>query len=256
MLTQDGLSIDKDATDLKVKGLYDYYFYSELIASGNVSDASPLTFNPVNCLKNQSWVLPKIAASQIAIVGNLQENAVMSRINNYMVALQKYWAVNNVNELYLVYYETQEELTNYIASDTYLFPDEGICFGISVEKNSQGEYDSNLIFDDQKQYGGSLGMGVPATNADAWDPTVTKPNFNDYTMLSYYGYAFAQNVVANAILQEETSDDTAFIATMNVPLPSDRVVVDDFGQILSGIFPFFIILVYLGPIYQTIYSLV
>jgi ATP-binding cassette subfamily A (ABC1) protein 3 len=34
------------------------------------------------------------------------------------------------------------------------------------------------------------------------------------------------------------------------------VVVDDFGQILSGIFPFFIILVYLGPIYQTIYAIV
>lgn len=249
MLSDDGLTIDTDATSAKVNGLYNYYFYEELIASGNVTDHSPMSFNPVNCMLNQSWVLPKIAASYIAIVGNLQENAVMNRVNNYMVPLQKYWADNKVNNLTLVYYDTMDDLTNYIASDTYLFPDEGICFGISVEKNSDGEYDANLIFDDQKQYGGSLGMGVPATNAAAWDPTETKPNFNDFTMLSYYGYAFAQNLVANAILQEETDDDNAFIATMNIPLPSDRIVVDDFGQILSGIFPFFIILVYLGPIY-------
>lgn len=41
-----------------------------------------------------------------------------------------------------------EDLNNYIASETYLYPDEGICFGISVEQNANGEYDANLIFDD------------------------------------------------------------------------------------------------------------
>lgn len=74
-------------------------------------------------------MLPKVAASRIAIVGQ-NDNAVMKKINTYMVALQAYWATNQVNNLTLVYYDTVEDLNAFIASDSYLYPDEGICFGI------------------------------------------------------------------------------------------------------------------------------
>jgi len=43
---------------------------------------------------------------------------------------------------------------------------------------------------------------------------------------------------------------------MNVPLPSDKIVTDAFAQILSGLFPFFLVLIYLGPVYNTVYGLV
>lgn len=43
---------------------------------------------------------------------------------------------------------------------------------------------------------------------------------------------------------------------MNVPLPSDKIVVDDFSQILSGLFPFFLICVFIGPVYITVYNMV
>ena len=73
----------------------------------------------------------------------------MQNINTYMTALQEYWATNNINDMTLVYYDTMEELSSYIASETYLYPDEGICFGISVTQTGN-DYMANLIFNDQQ----------------------------------------------------------------------------------------------------------
>lgn len=75
-------------------------------------------------------------------------------------------------------------------------------------------------------------------------------------MLTNYGYAFAQNLVTNVILQETTGVMSASVATMNIPLPSENVVVDQFSSILSGLFPFFLVLIYMGPIYTTVYGIV
>lgn len=42
---------------------------------------------------------------------------------------------------------------------------------------------------------------------------------------------------------------------MTVPLPS-TIIIDQFSQILSGLFPFFLILMFMGPVYTTVYNLV
>ena len=122
-----------------------------------------------------------------------------------------------------------DALNSYIASETYLFPDEGICFGISVELNAQGQYDASLVFDDQTQFGGVLGVGIPKTNEPAYSVYASKPNTKDYNLLTNSGYAFAQNLVANSILQVKSSTPTASITSMNVPLPSDKIVTDAFA---------------------------
>lgn len=54
----------------------------------------------------------------------------------------------------------------------------------------------------------------------------------------------------------KTGVNSASITVMNVPLPSDKIVTDAFAQILSGLFPFFLVLIYLGPVYNTVYGLV
>ena len=41
---------------------------------------------------------------------------------------------------------------------------------------------------------------MPKTNEPAYSVYTSKPNTNDYTLLTNSGYAFAQNIVANAIL--------------------------------------------------------
>lgn len=43
---------------------------------------------------------------------------------------------------------------------------------------------------------------------------------------------------------------------MSIPIPSDNIITDAFQQILSSLFPFFLVLIYLGPIYTTTYAIV
>jgi len=76
-------------------------------------------------------VLPKVASSIIAIVAP-ESNPVMIRITQYLTALQSFWATNNINELTLMNFTSVSELNSYIESESYLYPNTGICFGISV----------------------------------------------------------------------------------------------------------------------------
>lgn len=69
----------------------------------------------------------------------------MERINAYLIQLQAHWAANQVNNLTLKYYATVADLNTYLASDTYLYPDPGVCFGIQVTE-SNGVYAANLLF--------------------------------------------------------------------------------------------------------------
>ncbi len=75
-------------------------------------------------------------------------------------------------------------------------------------------------------------------------------------MLTTDGYTFAQNLVANAILQVQSGKIDASIQMMNVPLPATNAILDQFSQILSGLFPLFLVLIFMGPIYSTVYGLV
>jgi ATP-binding cassette, subfamily A (ABC1), member 3 len=43
---------------------------------------------------------------------------------------------------------------------------------------------------------------------------------------------------------------------MSIPVPADVLFNDPFQQILSGLFPFFLVLVFLLPVYGTVYDLV
>jgi len=203
-ISSDNAQLDITATTQRNSEMFSYYGYSELInglvPNVTVPEVSPLNFNPDNCLLENSFVLPKVAMSYIAIIGDLENNDVMKRVNENLVPLQAYWSENNVNNLTLVYYNTLADLNAYIASETYLFPDEGICFGISVEMNAQGQYDASLVFDDQTQFGGVLGAGIPKTNEPAYSVYASKPNIKDYNLTTNSGYNFAQNLIANSIL--------------------------------------------------------
>lgn len=84
----------------------------------------------------------------------------MQSIDTKLKAYVDYWSTNLVNELEIQYFATNADLNDYIASDKYLgsIPDEpasrangglGVCFGISVETNSdKSAYGAKLIFDD------------------------------------------------------------------------------------------------------------
>ena len=138
----------------------------------------PQTFNPTNCILENSWVLPKVASPYIALVG-VNDEQIMQKIESNLQLMVDYWQGNQVNNLTIKQFDTMDSLTNYIASDTYLFPDEGICFGISVTQTGS-TYDAKLVFDDQVQYGGELGVGIPKTNEPAYNTYTTKPDNSTY----------------------------------------------------------------------------
>ena len=43
---------------------------------------------------------------------------------------------------------------------------------------------------------------------------------------------------------------------MSIPIPSDTSVSDSFGEILSSVLPLFLILIYLLPVYNTVFLIV
>lgn len=43
---------------------------------------------------------------------------------------------------------------------------------------------------------------------------------------------------------------------MSVPVPSNATQIDSFGQILSGVLPLFLVLIYLLPVYNTVFLIV
>ena len=137
-MNADG-TLDIAGTQTRMEQFSSYYSYPfnsttlqfETINIRN-SSTSPLMFNPPACSIENSWVLPKVASTYIAIVGKT-DNAVMERVNTYMMALVDYWSANNINNFTLFYKDTVADLNEYLASDTYLYPDTGVCFGISVD---------------------------------------------------------------------------------------------------------------------------
>jgi hypothetical protein len=61
----------------------------------------PQFFNPENCLLENSWVLPKVASSYIALVG-VSTEPIMQKINTNLQLMVDYWSANQVNNLTIV----------------------------------------------------------------------------------------------------------------------------------------------------------
>jgi len=62
--------------------------------------------------------------------------------------------------------------------------------------------------------------------------------------------------VANTILKRQTGVDTASIVTMIVPTKMPPYVEDDFGQVLNGVFKFFLLIMFIPAVYRTTYRIV
>jgi ATP-binding cassette subfamily A (ABC1) protein 7 len=58
------------------------------------------------------------------------------------------------------------------------------------------------------------------------------------------------------VLRNVTGKADAQITFMNIPVPSDSAINDPFGEILSGVLPLFLILIYLLPVYNTVFLIV
>lgn len=98
--------------------------------------------DPPNCKIGKSFVAPKVAAPILAIVGgkNYSDlNPVMQKTVKYLETMRS--ADMSSFNLQLKYYETEQDLFDYIASPTYLSPDPGVCFGFAADLISIYDYD-------------------------------------------------------------------------------------------------------------------
>lgn len=73
------------------------------------------------------------------------------------------------------------------------------------------------------------------------------------------GYGYLQNLIANMILRYTTNTSTANIAMMTVPMiaeTSDTQSTDPFAYFIRWSIPGFLVLIYILPVYQSVYSIV
>lgn len=117
-----GGAIDVVATDAQVTGFFDYtnHWPTKIFGPYNptLDPTSPLNFNPPNCLEENSFVIPKVPANIIAVVG--PNSTVSDNIVNYLETLQTYWSANNINNLTLSYFEDMTSFNNYVGGQSYL----------------------------------------------------------------------------------------------------------------------------------------
>lgn len=70
------------------------------------------------------------------------------------------------------------------------------------------------------------------------------------------GYAHLQNLFANFVLRQETGEANAMIVSMMAPVPTTTFINDPFAQVLAQLFPFFMLLIYIPPVYNMTFLLV
>jgi ATP-binding cassette subfamily A (ABC1) protein 3 len=77
-----------------------------------------------------------------------------------------------------------------------------------------------------------------------------------FGMYANGGYSHLQYLIANSILRQQTNNSNASIALAFVPFKADAYISDDFDQILSAMLPFFMLLMFILPVYRLISSIV
>lgn len=153
-------------------------------------------------------------------------------------------------------FETMEALDDYIGDERIgVDPEfEAVCFGFKIHENeAQNKYELELIFNDL--WPGWL-KAIPNQKPKIWNSYEYAPDIDDYREYTQNGFALLQNWVANTILKRKTGVSTASIVSMVVPSRLPPYTEDDFARLLTGVFSFFVIIMYVPPIYRTAYRIV
>lgn len=58
------------------------------------------------------------------------------------------------------------------------------------------------------------------------------------------------------ILREVTGNKEASITMMDVPLPAEQLVIDPFAQVMQGVMPLAMLLIFILPVYNTVFFIV
>lgn len=103
--------------------------------------------------------------------------------------------------------------------------------------------------------GGANSIGIPNTLKAAYDPLSTTPNTAGFVDYLSRGYGLLQNLGANIILKLETDKD-ANIAYLTAPMPASTNTSDPFLQVWTLTLPFLLLLIFIPPVYNTVFLIV
>ena len=129
-----------------------------------------------------------------------------------------------------------------------------MCYAFKIhEDEKKQKYELELFFNDL--WIRELNS-VPMQRKPAFDPSEPLPQTGEYVKYSFNGFAYMQNWVANTILKLKTGKDDASITAMTVPIRMPPTLRDDFRFLIKTIFTFFILVMYIPPLYRTVYRVV
>lgn len=104
--------------------------------------------------------------------------------------------------------------------------------------------------------GGPNSIGIPNSQKAAYSPLQTTPDTKGFVDYLTRGYSVLHNLAANVVLKIETGDDNAIITLLSAPMPASSNTSDPFTQVLTGTLPFFLLLIFIPPVYNTVFLMV
>ena len=184
----------------------------------------------------------------IALIGEDFPNEIKEKLNI------KTWDVFKSN---IQYYNSLDELNDYIRSDKYETDDDhpGICFGLSYEK-IDNKYKFKMHYFASPYVEDEFGNYIPSTSIDNLDPFRTQPDFISFEQYLFSGFLMIHKIIYDFILQKETHNPFAEIKFRIMAQKYDKYLYNVFNNFLSMILGFFVLIAYALPLAINIYKLV
>ena len=104
--------------------------------------------------------------------------------------------------------------------------------------------------------GGPNSIGIPNTQTAAYNALAKVPDTKGFVDYMTRGYSMLQNLAANVVLKLESDNDDAVISLLAAPMPASSDTSDPFTQIWTLTLPFLLLLIFIPPVYNTVFLLV
>ncbi|CDW85159.1 abc transporter family protein [Stylonychia lemnae] len=153
-------------------------------------------------------------------------------------------------------FKSHDDIIDYIASSDYMLRGgkKGICFGFSVLENGSDDIDVKLIFNGNQ--GETEARQIPLQLTQPWSQYLIKEDKPSYYSYTKQGFSYMQNWIANIVLREKSGKQNATIAMSIVPFKADEYIKDDYGTVLSVVLAYYLLLMYIIPVYRLIQKIV
>ena len=230
----ENLNIQNDDLYLKTNGTYLRNGYDFSIFEKDFYRNVPISYCPMNSI--------------IALIGKDFPNKLISKIKGI------FW--DFFRDLSIQYYDSLDEIKDYISSDNYKTDNKSIpeiCFGISYLK--EGSKYTFKIHYFASPYS-RIYPSIPSTTVENVDPFRTQPDFPSFKKYIDEGFLANQKIIYDYILKEDNFYSNAEINMRIIAQKYDTYLYNSFYNFLSMIFGFFVLIGYSLPLTINIFKLV